>query len=232
MQRFIVISIITIFLASCKVIQPNKMFQVPKGYEYSKFQPTVKEYIIQPFDKLSLQIFTNDGIQLINIESSMNNMQRNTAIEYLVEQDGMINVPVLGRIIIAGMTLKEAEKMLELKYSEFYKKPFIVIKILNRRVIVFSEGSEKGQVIPLTEENFTLIEALAQAGGISDFSKAYKIKLIRGNLTNNPDVFLFNLSSISDLEKVNLLLEEQMILFMLRRGLNMPQGLLVNYRLT
>lgn len=212
MQRLIIISISVVFLASCKIIQPNKMFEVPENYQYSEFKPSKKEYILQAFDKLNIQIYTNDGIRLINIESSTSSNQGRSRLTYLIEYNGMIKVPVLGSIKIEGLTVKEAEKFLEDKYSEYYQKPFILINVINRRVIIFAGGSGAGTVIPLTEENFTLIEALAQAGGVSDFSKAYSIKLIRGNL-NNPDVYLFNLSKISDLENVNLLLEANDIIY-------------------
>ncbi len=212
MQRLIIISISVLFLASCKIMQPNKMFEVPNKYQYSEFKPSKKEYIIQPFDKLNLQIYTNDGIRLINVESNAIGNQSYGAITYLVEYDGLVKVPVLGRVKIDGLTVKEAEKLLEEKYAEYYQMPFVIIKVVNRRVLVFSGGSENGKVIPLTEENFTLIEALAQAGGVSDFSKAYRIKLIRGNM-NKPEVYLFNLSKISDIENVNLLLEANDIIY-------------------
>ena len=212
MQKLILIGISIVLLSSCKVMQPNKMFQVPDDYQYSEFKSSKKEYIIQPFDKLSLQIYTNDGIRLVIVEDNINNNQTNYGLEYLVEYDGMIKVPVLGRVKIDGLTVKEAEKMLEVQYAKFYQKPFIKINVVNRRVIIFSGGSEKGAVIPLAEENFTLIEALAQSGGISDVSKAYKIKLIRGDLSN-PEIYLFNLSNIKDLEKANLLLEANDIIY-------------------
>lgn len=217
MQRLIIIGISVVFLASCKIIQPNRMFEVPDNYQYSEFKPSKKEYILQAFDKLNIQVYTNDGIRLVNIESSTSLNQSGSGLIYLIEYNGMIKVPVLGFVKIEGLTVKEAEKFLEDKYSEYYQKPFILINVVNRRVIVFAGGSENGTVIPLTEENFTLIEALAQAGGISDFSRAYRIKLIRGNL-NNPDVYLFNLSKISDLENVNLLLEANDIIYVEKRA--------------
>ena len=213
MKKYLTFILITILFASCRVIDPSEMFQTEKKFKYSKFQASEKEYIIQPFDKLNLRIYTNDGFRLIDVQTNASNNNRNrNAISYLVEYDGKVKVPTLGRIKVSGLTIREAEKLLEQKYSQYYKKPFVLINVTNRRVIIFSGGSSKGSVLPITNENFTLIEALAQAGGIDNFSKSYKIKLIRGDL-NNPQVFLFNVSDLQDMKKANFVLQANDIIY-------------------
>lgn len=213
MKKYLTFILITILFASCRVIDPSEMFQTGKDFKYSKFQASEKEYIIQPFDKLNLRIYTNNGFRLIDVQANAsNNNQNRNAISYLVEYDGKVKVPTLGRIKVSGLTIREAEKLLEQKYSQYYKKPFVLINVTNRRVIIFSGGSSKGSVLPITNENFTLIEALAQAGGIDNFSKSYKIKLIRGDL-NNPQVFLFNVSDLKDMKKANFVLQANDIIY-------------------
>ena len=64
----------------------------------------------------------------------------------------------------------------------------------------------------MKNDNYTLIEALADAGGISGFSKAYKIKLLRGDL-DNPEVFLFKLRKLEDMKNVNFLLRSNDIIY-------------------
>ena len=213
MKKYLTFILISILFASCKVIDPSEMFQTEKNFKYSKFQASEKEYIIQPFDKLNLKIYTNNGFRLIDVQANAsNNNQNKNAISYLVEYDGKVKVPTLGRIKISGLTIREAEKLLEQKYSQYYKKPFVLINVTNRRVVIFSGGSSKGAVLPITNENFTLIEALAQAGGIDNFSKSYKIKLIRGDL-NNPQVFLFNISDLKDMKNANFVLQANDIIY-------------------
>ncbi|MCK5822586.1 MAG: polysaccharide biosynthesis/export family protein [Bacteroidales bacterium] len=213
MKKYLLFILIILLFASCKVISPSKMFQTEKDFEFSEFQASKKEYIIQPFDKLNLKIYTNDGFRLIDVQGNAgNNMQSRNVISYLVEYDGKVKVPTLGRIKISGLTIRDAEQLLEKEYSQYYKNPFVIINVTNRRIIVFSGGSSKGSVLPITNENFTLIEALAQAGGIDNFSKSYKIKLIRGNL-NAPQVFLFNVSDLKDMKKANFLLQANDIIY-------------------
>ena len=209
-MRNLVFLIIISTLFSCRTVHPNKMFETAKSFSYSDFKPSEKEYKIKPFDKLDIKITTNDGFKLINIEGEA--VKEQVGIEYLVEFDGKVKVPTLGRIDVANMTIREAEAFLENKYKDFYQNPFVLIKVTNRRVIVFSSGSESGGVLEIENENFTLIEALAKSGGITSSAKAYRIKLIRGDL-NNPEVFMFNVSSIKDMKNANFLLQANDIIY-------------------
>jgi len=190
------------------------MFHTEKDFPFDKFQSTVKEYIINPFDKIRMTVYTNDGFQLVDLEQKI---QMNQYLpEYLVDKDGMVKLPVLGKIKIEGLTLEQAEKKLEEEYARYFKKPFVILDITNRRVFVFSDGAEKGNVVIMDNPNFTLIEALAKVGGMTGFSKAYRIKLIRGDLSN-PKVYLINISSIEDLKKANLILQANDIIYVENR---------------
>ncbi|HBF89247.1 MAG TPA: hypothetical protein DDX39_11460 [Bacteroidales bacterium] len=210
-MRYVFFIFLVLTLYSCRVIHPNKMFETDKKFSYSEFKPSEKEYKIRPFDKLEVRITTNDGFKLINIEGQGANIQQG-GLEYLVEFDGKVKVPTLGRIDIAGYTIREAEAFLESKYKDFYQNPFVLIKVTNRRVVIFSSGSESANVLNIEEENFTLVEAIAKTGGLSDASKAYKIKLIRGDL-NNPEIYVFNISSIRDMKEANFFLQANDIIY-------------------
>jgi len=211
MKKIFFYIIVIIAFASCKSLDSSRMFDTPNSYNYSEFKPLVKEYTIKAFDELDVKVYTNKGDKLIDFENT--NIQQNKAgITYSVEHDGKVKLPTLNRIDISGLTIREAEKKLEAEYKKYFRDPFILITIVNRRVIVFSSGSTRGQVINMKNDNYTLIEALADAGGISGFSKAYKIKLLRGDL-NNPEVFLFKLRKLEDMKNVNFLLRSNDIIY-------------------
>lgn len=205
------------FLAfhSCTLLQPNKMFKTDSDFQYNQFEPeTEKEYIIQPYDIIGLSISTNDGYKLINTgENTGNTRNLKQEIEYLVEYDGFVKVPVLGRVKVSGFTIREAEKFLEEKYTEFYNNPFILLRVINRKVYIFKSGGEKGSVINIPEDRLTLLEALAMSGGIPDGDKAYKIKLIRGDVSKDPKVFKYNVSSMEEIKGTNLLLQANDIIY-------------------
>jgi polysaccharide export outer membrane protein len=192
------------------------MFKTPKNYQYSEFKELDKEYKIKAFDELDIKIYTNKGDQLVDIKGT-NNIQNTNPITFTVEHDGKVKLPTIKRIDVAGLTVKELEKKLELAYKEYFVNPFILIAVTNRRVLVFSAGSTKGQVVPMKNDNFTLIEALAESGGISDYSKAYNIKLLRGDL-NNPQIFEFKLRNIEDMQNTNFLLRSNDVIYVEKRA--------------
>ena len=89
--------------------------------------------------------------------------------------------------------INEAQEYLEKKYNAYYKDAFIILRYINKRVIVL--GAPGGQVIPLQDENISVIEVVALAGGIDREGKAKNIRLIRGDL-HEPEVFVIDLSTI------------------------------------
>jgi polysaccharide export outer membrane protein len=194
------------------------MLKTQKNYQFDTLPTTQSspDYKISANDILGFHIFFNDGYKLIEL-STLDNGSRdaydgNNLIEYLVETDGMVKLPVLGRVSIAGLTVKEAEQMLESRYNETYIKSFVKLRVVNKRVIVFPGSGGDAKVIPLNNDNTTLIEALASAGGITDRGKAYRVKLIRKNGNKN-DVFLIDLSKIEGVKSGNTILQANDIIY-------------------
>ena len=220
MKRLLMMLVVTMAFSSCN-INPSVMFRVPKGYDYSTDQTIGNvEYRIAPNDILGFSVYTNDGFKLVDVTTSAESVSSKIggiqgtsyASQFLVEPDGMIKLPIIGKTKIMGLTVREAEKLLEQQYTTFYNKPFVLIKVTNRRVLVFPGSGGSGRVVNLDNENTTLVEALALAGGIMNTGKARKIKLIRGDL-RNPKVMLVDLSTISGIKQSNLLLQANDIIY-------------------
>ena len=131
---------------------------------------------------------------------------------YLVDFDSTIKMPTMGRIKVGGFTLREAEAYFEKRFSDNYQKPFVAVKILNRKIYLFFTQATRAITLPLTEEKMTIVDAIAKIGGVPAYSKAYNIKIIRGDRLN-PKVFNFNLRTLSDYKNNNLLLEADDIVY-------------------
>ncbi|WP_350126092.1 polysaccharide biosynthesis/export family protein [Imperialibacter sp.] len=159
-----------------------------------------KNYHIKKDDYLRLDVFTNGGERIVDPNFELRqgmtnqNMQNTRQFVYLVRQDGLVKLPMIGDVDILGLTIYEAEQKLQALYSEHYIEPYVVLRYENRRVIVL--GANGGQVIPLVNENTSLIEVIALSGGINQGAKSQSVRLIRGNL-NNPEVYVIDLSTVS-----------------------------------
>ncbi len=215
----------TMVLGSC-TINKDILFKTPTDYVYAELSDSVEtDSKIIPNNILTLNFFTGDGHTLIeggigtSVLSSSRSSSNNSSIgrnqiTYLVDKDGTVKFPVLGRIEIAGLSIREAEKMLENRYSQYYNEPFVMLEVNNNRVIVSPGAGGEAQVITLVNANTTLLEALALAGGVDDRGIASEIKLIRNNKkTGVRDVYLIDLSTIDGLEEADMIVQPDDIIY-------------------
>ncbi|WP_258540823.1 polysaccharide biosynthesis/export family protein [Parvicella tangerina] len=184
------------------------MLKTPKDFVFDSI-PSVQsdQYVITPGDLLQFRLYSNGGFSVIDITSGTSGsnggniaMARGLSVSYLVQNDGNVKIPILGETPITGKTILEAQSYLEELYSEFYVEPFLQLNVVNKRVIVFPGGGSNAQVVTLQNNTSTLLEVLAQVGGISQNSKASTIKvmrLIEGK--EKREVYKIDLSKISGL---------------------------------
>ncbi len=203
------------YATSCKIIRPTEMLIEGPDYPISDFEPSKVEYEIQPYDILSLRVTSNVGESFFAVGGATgDSYQRNrSGFAFPVEFDGLVKIPILGRINVKGLTIREAEKLFEEKFSEYFIDPFVIVSVTNRQVIIFKNSATNASILGLTSDRFTLIEAIARTGGLSEISKSHKIKLIRGDLTDNPKVYYWNIRTLDDLRGSNILLEANDIIY-------------------
>lgn len=214
-----------LLMGSCTV-NKDILFKTPTDYVYDELPDTmITESRITPNNIITMNFFTGDGHMLIEsgIGSSLltGNRSGNSSttfgrnqISYLVDNDGTVKLPVLGRVELAGLSIREAESKLENLYSKYYNEPFVMLDVNNNRVIVSPGTGGKAQVITLVNANTTLLEALALAGGVADRGVASKIKLIRNNKkTGKRDVFQIDLSTIDGLTMADMIVQPEDIIY-------------------
>jgi polysaccharide export outer membrane protein len=107
---------------------------------------------------------------------------------------------MIGEMKLDGLTLRQAEEMVQKEYSKFFKEPFVKMSYVNKRVIVL--GAPGGQVIPLTNQNVSVVEVLALAKGVDNFTKVHNIRLIRGE-----HVYQMDFSTIQGYQEGNMIVE-------------------------
>lgn len=222
MKKYSAILVIFLFtLSSCRVFNPTRMLRMGPFPEYSNLDLIRQDvlYKIAPFDKISFIVLPNDGEQLISgsfNQSSNIQLGEKNNVNYLVDFDGTVKLPIFGRTPVVGLTVREVEKMLEEKYSLLYNKPFVVnLSVTNKRVFVFKNGNNSS-VVNLLHEKMTMWELIAQTGGVGD-AKAHRIKLIR-MIDDIPHVFLFDLSRLEGVTNGNIVLQANDIVYITPRN--------------
>jgi polysaccharide export outer membrane protein len=85
---------------------------------------------------------------------------------YLVNSEGEINFPQLGKIKVEGKTTQDIQDILEEKLSEFIKSPTVIVRIINYKFTIQGEVREPG-TFEIIEENMTLPQAIGFAGDLT-----------------------------------------------------------------
>jgi polysaccharide export outer membrane protein len=85
---------------------------------------------------------------------------------YLVNSEGEINFPQLGKIKVEGKTTQDIQDILEEKLSKFIKSPTVIVRIINYKFTVQGEVRQPG-TFEIIEENMTLPQALGLAGDLT-----------------------------------------------------------------
>lgn len=205
-------------LMSGCTVNSDIMFKTPVGFEFDILSDTTtKLFRIQPNDAVEFRLFANDGYKMIDLVSDNANrdlmMINRMTFVYNVEYDGKAKLPLVGRTHLAGLEMREAEAMLEEIYSEFYVRPFVQVQIVNRRVVVFTGQSGSAKTVSLDNNNTTLMEVLANAGGLSRRGKAKNVKLFRLDPAGGRKVYSFDLSTIEGLKYADIVMEGDDIVY-------------------
>lgn len=212
----IVVIVFTVgFLTGCG-INSSLMLKTSKDYEYApidSLNQTKNDYIIDVNDIIQMRFFTNNGLKVLDISSATEGgaqsqvFNPNNTLSYVIQNDSMVRLPILGLVNIVGLTIREAEIRLQSMYSEYYVDPFIQIVVTNKRVVVFPGNGGEAQVIYLQNNNTTLMEVIALAGGIADRGRASRIKLMRKDEQGERKVYKFDLSTIDGLEYTDFIVQ-------------------------
>ncbi|MDH5474180.1 MAG: polysaccharide biosynthesis/export family protein [Cyclobacteriaceae bacterium] len=214
MVKNITVALLSVFLiTSCGTYRKNIMLQVGEELSPSDSEELNLEtnYTIQTNDILKLEVFTNKGERIIDPDFELtkelgaNQSNLKPKLEYIVNADGSVKLPMIGIIFLEGKSLREAELLLQNAYGEYYNTPFISLQYINKRVTVIGAVN---QVVELKNENMKLIEVLALADAIDNDVIVQNIRLMRGD-----EIYVLDLSKSDEVQKTNMLLKPGDIIY-------------------
>lgn len=178
--------ILLVIVSSCASRQEIAYFQDEKIGEFT--QPIIiPELIYQPNDMLTIDVsgLDPDAVRPFNLPavsydaSSVLNAQASLRMQtYIIDRDGKIEFPVLGKVKLAGLTREQATTLLKSKITEYVKNPIVNIRLANFNITVLGEVNNPG-TFTIQDERVTLTEALGLAGDLTIYGKRHNILLIR-----------------------------------------------------
>lgn len=146
------------------------------------------EIKIQPDDLLTINVSAEDPkitapfnlnpMSVIGEGNSQSQSSRNAVNDYLVDTDGYIDFPELGRLKLSGMTRSEVLHLFQKKIGAYIKNPIVTVRVKNFKVAVHGEVNGPG-IISSATDRLTLIEALTQSGDLKATANRKNILVIR-----------------------------------------------------
>lgn len=174
-----------LFFVSCKA--PDKVLYFQDiGQSLGHDTVSLEEVKIQKDDLLQVNIFASNPAvakpfnQIAQIAEMGINISNLDQTAYLVDTDGCIDLPILGKISVAGMTTLEIKRIIahQLVKKKLIIDPVITVRILNFKVSVLGEVKNPG-IIEVKGERLTVLEALSKAGDLTIQGRRDHVAVIR-----------------------------------------------------
>jgi polysaccharide export outer membrane protein len=207
----VILCIIIIISSSCtsyrKSVYLSNISDSLTGSMVSFHTSPYVEPRIQPDDILQVSVQTldpqtnvmpgtsNTTIYSTQPTSSASNtiQQQPTIAGYLVDQQGFIELPLVGRLAVGGKTTTEARDAIREKAAVYYKMPVVNIRYANFRVTVLGEVNRPAQYI-IPNEKVSILDIIGMAGDLTIYGKRENIMLIR-EVNGEKQITRFNLNT-------------------------------------
>lgn len=136
------------------------------------------EYRLQPNDEIELRVITtNEETARLFSHGSSGNTNTTASYPYRVFEDGSVDIPFLDSVVVAGLTLKEAEERLEENLKGYADDIEVKIALSTNTFCVIGDAGRG--YFPIYKERLTIYQALALCGGINESADYAHVKILR-----------------------------------------------------
>jgi len=185
MKNFITIILAVIFLSSCATKQDVDYFQ---GIDSSNNLIGLESYsptfhiddrliiVVNALDPEAARPFNMTSVavaQDVRFATGRETMQT-----YIVDPDGNVDFPVLGKIKLAGLNRHQANNHIEELLQDYIKDPIVNIRTVNYKITVLGEVNRPGTYTTVNER-ITILEALSLAGDLTIYGQRENVLVIQ-----------------------------------------------------
>jgi len=112
--------------------------------------------------------------------------------QYVVQADGNVEIPILGKIKASGLNLDQLKIVVTTEALKYFKNPIITVNFQNFKVNITGEVLKPGQYT-MADQKTSIFDALAMAGDLTIFGKRENVLLIRENEDGTKTSYRINL---------------------------------------
>ena len=148
---------------------PQSEMVVRSGDALTIFVSALDQEAVTPYN-LPMVVYAKPGEQQLSTSPALQ--------YYIVDEEGNIDFPVLGKLHVAGMRRNEVEIFLKKQLDSQVLNPMVHVNLVNAKISVMGEVVRPGQ-IPLVSGRMTILEALAAAGDLTAYGRRDNVLLTR-----------------------------------------------------
>lgn len=218
-----VLCVCLLMLTGCSSYKNVPYLQNPEVVNNLKDSLPMYDAKIMPKDLLTITVNTTDPeasapfnlvVQSVLSQARSNSLTQQPALQqYLVNNDGEIDFPVLGRLNVGGLTKNEAEDMIREKLKPYLREvPIVTVRMANYKISVMGEVARPG-TFTVSNEKVNILEALAMAGDLTIWGMRDNVMLIREDANGKREIMTLNLNDANIVTSDHYYLQQNDILY-------------------
>lgn len=204
--RFFAFAILFVSIIGCdtsKKIAYLQGFEELSVNQLNEQVTALHNAIIIPKDLLTITVITTDpeAARPFNLTSptyvtgGKEVIAQPSLQPYLVDNDGQINFPILGKISLGGLNKEEAEKKIEGLLKTYLKEdPIVTVSFQNYKISVIGEVKTPA-TFSIPNQKINIFEALALAGDMTIYGRRDNVKIIREDVNGKKNIITLNLNN-------------------------------------
>ena len=183
---FVTIIIILVLSSSCnrKIRYIYKEDQ--KQDSIIAYKISAEPYRLKSNDVLHIKIVTIDPSinELFKIDEQANDLNKNVSggnfylTGFTVNDTGYVKVPILGTLYAEGKTVQEFRSLVTSKTHEYLNDAIVNVKLVSFKISFLGEVVTRGPIF-IYQDNIDILEAVARAGGITEYGNMKEVTVIR-----------------------------------------------------
>ena len=185
-KQGIFVSLLLLMLSACNSTKEVIYLQDVEPYKAQEIAQKFKMYI-RTDDLLAIMVNSKDpelalpfNMPVVTYQVGTQTMPQQKILGYLVDVNGEIDFPILGKLKVAGLTRLQLTELIKQKLIEedLIKDPVVTVQFLNFKISVMGEVARPGS-FTINSDRITLLEALSMAGDLTIYGRRDRVAVIR-----------------------------------------------------
>lgn len=219
----LILGVCSLLLYSCTSYQKIPYLQGIEAVNNTQEILPMYDAHIRPKDLLTITVNTTDPEAAapfnLTVQSTITSNQTYTVTQqaalqqYLVDNQGTIDFPVLGELQVSGLSIKAAENLIREKLQPYLKEtPIVTVRMMNYKISVLGEVAKPG-TFTISNEKVNVLEALAMAGDMTIWGIRDNVKLVREDENGKREIIVINLNQADIVDSPYYYLQQNDILY-------------------